>query len=66
MKPRTVKELWWENNDLNIVDDDGVHMVYKDAYLSQYNMEMEPNDTMKVVEEVSFTFERINDYGTKL
>jgi hypothetical protein len=35
---RTVRELWWEDNDLHIVyDDDGKEVIFKGAYVTGCN-----------------------------
>jgi len=50
-----VKELWWEGQDLHIVEEDDKHFVYKDAYYTKYEMNFEPDSAIKV-EKCSMTY----------
>ena len=39
--PKKVKDFWWSDKDLNVIDEDGVHIIYKDAYFSAYESNLE-------------------------
>ena len=50
-----VKELWWEEKDLHIINENDEHFVYKNAYYTKHEMTIEP-DSVISVEKCSMTY----------
>lgn len=52
-----VQELWWEDDDLHVLDADDKHWIFSNAYFSDYKLEFSPSDSIQVTDE--FIYERI-------
>lgn len=47
-----VKEMWWEGNDLHVVDVEDQHTIFKNAHCQGYSQEHDDNVT--VAEEIVY------------
>lgn len=46
---RPIRDLWWNDGDLNIVyDDDGSHVVYEKAIITSHEMTLPETESIKV------------------
>lgn len=43
-----VKEMWWDNDDFHVISVDGVHTVFKGAYITDSSEEHIDPSLMKV------------------
>lgn len=55
------KTMWWEGEDLHIVNEDGTHVVLQKAYIESINIPAgeykdEKGDTVMTVEPVNLTW----------
>jgi len=53
MKTENVKDLWWEEDNLHIITEDGKHHIFEKAYLSECKTEPIVSDA---VIEIPVTF----------